>query len=176
VSDEIESESASASEDHDELVYELPEWTPELRGELGLLLDRENIPYQWEGGTDLIVPAADEDRVDALLDEIEQGVAELPPVLADDLDDETRYAAISELFGVSDRLSHKPGDVALCGDFIDAASIVRELPAPYGVTDDVWWGVQTRIRSVTEAIEMEAEDEAVAQGARTLAELLRSFV
>ena len=53
---------------------------------------------------------------------------------------------------------------------------VRELPAPYGVSDDVWWGVQTRIRSLTEAIEMEAEDEAVEQGARTLADLLRSFV
>jgi hypothetical protein len=36
--------------------------------------------------------------------------------------------------------------------------------------------VQTRIRSLTEAIEMEAEDEAVEQGARTLADLLRSFV
>ena len=59
-------------EDHDELVYELPEWSDEQRGELALVLDRENIPYQWEGGTDLIVAAADEDRVDALLDEIER--------------------------------------------------------------------------------------------------------
>jgi hypothetical protein len=162
--------------DHDELVYELPDWTVEQRGALELILDRENIPYQWEGGTDLIVPAADEEKVDQLLDEIEQGAAELAPVLVDDLDDEAQYTAISDLFGVADRLAHKPGDAALCGDFIDAAALVRELPAPYGVTDDVWWGVQTRIRSLTEAIEMEAEDEAVAQGARTLADLLRSFV
>jgi hypothetical protein len=169
-------DATDGGEDHDELVYELPDWSEEQRGELGLLLDRENIPFQWEGGTDLIVPAANEERVDALLDEIEQGGEELAPVLVDDLDDETRYEAISELFGVSDRLSHKPGDVALCGDFIDAAAVVRELPAPYGVSDDVWWGVQTRIRSLTEAIEMEAEDEAVEQGARTLADLLRSFV
>ena len=164
------------AEDHDELVYELPDWTDEQRGELGLILDRENIPYQWEGGTDLIVPAADEERVDALLDEVEQGGDPLPAVLVDDLDDEAQYNAISELFGVADRLSHHPGDVALCGDFIDAAAVVRELPAPYGVTEDVWWGVQTRIRSLCEAIEMEAEDEAVGQGAQTLADLLRTFV
>ena len=62
---------------HEELIYELVEWSPEMRNELSLVLEREEIAHEWEGD-DLVVAAAVERQVDGLIDQMEQGEA-LPP-------------------------------------------------------------------------------------------------
>src|SRR5207247_136200 len=89
--------------EHDELIYELVDWTPERRNELTVVLDNEGIAYEWEGA-DLIVASAVEAQVDAILDRIEDA-QELPPapeaVTEEELDDEAEYNALSELFVVA---------------------------------------------------------------------------
>ncbi|MDQ1446460.1 MAG: hypothetical protein QOI20_2924, partial [Acidimicrobiaceae bacterium] len=57
-------------EDHEILVYELNTWEAEQRTRLEAVLGESGVPFQWEG-TDLLVPAADEGKVDDLLDRIE---------------------------------------------------------------------------------------------------------
>jgi hypothetical protein len=70
--------------------YELHEWAGQSRSMLEQLLEAEAIPRVWEG-TDLVVPAAFEARVDALLEQVE--VTEQPsldpdaPKVAYDIDD-----------------------------------------------------------------------------------------
>ena len=74
---EIEESEAALDDDVDgeqddsesETVYELPEWLPEQRAQLGVLLDDAEIEYQWEGD-DLVVPADRESEVEALFEQI----------------------------------------------------------------------------------------------------------
>src|SRR4051812_30534022 len=79
--------------DHEELVYELIEWSPELRQQLALVLEREGIPYEWDGD-DLAVPAAHEQEVDALIDQMEQADPLTAAPAADD--DEANYEIVSD--------------------------------------------------------------------------------
>ncbi|MCU0271476.1 MAG: hypothetical protein MUF83_22930 [Acidimicrobiales bacterium] len=73
-----------------ELAYELHEWAVESRQMLQALLAGADIPFAWQG-TDLVVPAAFEERVDELVEQVE--VTTLPTLdpdadkLAYDLDD-----------------------------------------------------------------------------------------
>src|SRR5262249_56717954 len=61
-----ESVAAAADKtDEDETVYELPDWLPEQRAQLGVFLDDASIHYEWEGD-DLVVPASREAEVEAL--------------------------------------------------------------------------------------------------------------
>src|SRR5438552_12188664 len=77
---------------HEELIYELVDWSPEMRNELSLVLEREEIAHEWEGD-DLVVAAAVETQVDVLIDQIEQG-DELPAA-PEDVDDEAEYNLLS---------------------------------------------------------------------------------
>ena len=53
-----------------EVVYELPDWLPEQRANLSVLLDEESIAHSWDGG-DLVVAAGFEGEADAIFDRIE---------------------------------------------------------------------------------------------------------
>jgi hypothetical protein len=52
------------------VAYELHGWARESRGMLVQLLESADLPYAWEG-TDLVAPAVFEERIDALVDQVE---------------------------------------------------------------------------------------------------------
>jgi hypothetical protein len=158
---------------HDELVYELVDWSPEMRNQLSLVLEREGIAYDWEG-TDLIIAAALEAQVDDLIDQMEQGT-ELAASTGDG-DDEANYNVLSDLFLAADRLAADPSDLALCGDLADAAGPAQAMAAPFGVDETAWNRIQDTLRSALEAIETEAPDEVVATNAASWRDLLRGYV
>src|SRR3954454_19190180 len=160
--------------DHDELIYELVDWTEERRNELSLMLEREGIAYEWEGA-DLVVADAVEAKVDGFIDQVEQGQA-LEETPADDVDDEAGYNMLSDLFVAADRLSHDAEDLALCGDVVDAAAPVREMAAPFGVDDAVWTRVHQLTGSLVDAIEGEDDDTVVGERAAKLSALLRPYL
>ncbi len=164
-------ESADAA---DELVYELPQWSDEQRRQLALVFDREGITYSWEGENDLIVDAGAESRVDTLLDEVE--TADDPPEAAAGGQDEAGYQSISELFGACDRLFHRPADKDLRREASTDAAHVRALSAPYGVVDSDWWQITSRAGMLADALDMDAEDDVIADHAATLRDLLRAFL
>ncbi len=58
----------------DHLVYELGEWSPAQRDELGRLLDEHEVVHAWEA-TDLVVREGDEELVDGLLPTIDPDLA-----------------------------------------------------------------------------------------------------
>jgi hypothetical protein len=158
---------------HDELIYELVDWSPEMRNELTLLLEQNGIVHEWEGD-DLVVAAAVESHVDAVIDQIEQGDA--LPAAAEEADDEANYNLLSDLFIAADRLGGSPSDVALCGDLVDAAGPTQSMPVPFGVDDNAWRMIQQLTSSLVDAIEVEEPDEVVGERATRLADLLRSYV
>lgn len=171
--------AAAASEDHDILVYELNAWDEQMRSELAGVLTEAGVPFQWED-TDLLVPAADESKVDELLDKVEFPDA-IEAVVGEgddaDVDDEAVYQVMSDLFVISDRMSgSKEVDLAEAGDFIEAAAAAQQTPAPFGFDERLWQQIQHLANEISERLQNEEEDRVVIAEAATLANALRGFV
>jgi hypothetical protein len=165
----------AAEDDHDELIYELPDWLPEERAQLSLLLDRERIPYEWEA-SDLVIGEVNEAKVESLFDEVERSPSGGLPEAPEGTDDEAEYQALSDLFGAADRLAGDPEDNRKRSEVREAASAVVDWPTPFGMTDDQWWQIRTRARAIRESLAVDAGPDVVADSAATLRNLLRQFV
>ncbi|HEY2300717.1 MAG TPA: hypothetical protein VGH66_02430 [Acidimicrobiales bacterium] len=163
------------AEDHHEVVYELDDWLPEERAQLGLLLDRDGIAHGWEG-TDLIVAEVDEDRTEPLLDEVDRSASGVFAEADGTDDDEEEYQALSDLFGTADRLAGDPEDKNKRPAFVDAVAAVLEWPTPFGLSEQQWWQIKSRSQSVVEAVESGAEADVVATRAASLSDLLRGLL
>jgi hypothetical protein len=162
-------------EEREELVYELDEWLPEERAQLGLLLDRERITHGWEG-SDLVIAEADESRVEPLFDEVDRYGAAALDDEADDTDDEQDYQLLSDLFGAADRLTGDPDDKDKQEELVEALAVVADWTTPIGLSDHQWWQVKTRANDVVHAIELAANEDVIRDGAATLRDLLRGFL
>jgi hypothetical protein len=164
---------AEGSEE-DEVVFELSDWEPELRAELGRVLGKERLAYRWEGDGDLVVRDEDGDRVDQLLDAVE-----FPDALeADDGegDDEAGHAAMSELFLAADRLMGDPGDAKAATDLVGASEVVHALHAPFGFGPEAWMQIRELAASVCDDLATDADDDVIVGDARTLREVLRRYI
>lgn len=179
------------------VVYELNDWTSDQRGALEQRLLGEEIQHQWEMAdgadvvegyepgqpwevaTDLVIGEQDEEVVDALLDEIESPNA-LEAVTdaedADGTDDEANYAVMSNLYVAADRLKDDPDDLALAGEFFDAADAAATIPPPFGIDSEVWRRVQELAAEVSQSLENEDADETVAASAQRLRDVLFGYV
>ncbi|HUP86262.1 MAG TPA: hypothetical protein VM143_11395 [Acidimicrobiales bacterium] len=183
-------------EGNEVIVYELDEWTADQRGALEQRLLTAGIEHQWESGTgadleagfeaaqpwvdatDLVVGEHDEETVDAILDEVESPDA-LDAVTDEEdgaIDDEATYAVMSNLYVAADRLKDDPGDLALAGEFFDAADAARTIEAPFGIDGEVWRRVQELAGEVSRAIEQEEDDSQVQAHAQRLRDVLFTYV
>ena len=154
----------------DETVYELPEWLPEQRAQLGILLDEALIRYEWDGG-DLVVPADRESEVESLFER----VGGLGGDGDDDDGGETRYRAIEELFAAADRLAGDPGDEVRAADVV---ARVKEAvgPPPIGYDEVYWFRIMTQARTLSESIGFGRDEQVIAEEATALRDLLRTVV
>jgi hypothetical protein len=154
----------------DETVYELAEWLPEQRAQLSVLLDEASIPYEWDGD-DVVVDAAREDDVEALFEQVGS------PSDSDDDDDdgERRYHTLEELFAAADRLAGDPADEQRAAETLvrieEAAG-----PPPFGLDEVQWFRIMTQARTLSEAIQSDQGDHAIAGEAAALRDLLRAVV
>ncbi len=180
-------------EDTQVIVYELNDLTPDQRGTIELRLQADSIEHQWETPTgadvevsyepgepwavasDLVVGEKDEETVDAILDEIDNPDA-LEAVAAEGDDDEAVYAVMGQLYVAADRLKDDPDDLALAGEFFDAADAAGSIEPPFGIEPEVWRRVQELAREVSSSIEAEEDDEVVAANAQRLRDVLFTYV
>jgi hypothetical protein len=177
-------------EEDEELVYELADWPVHARVRLSSTLIERQIPYRWEPGPDLIVRDLDGDGVDALIDELELAAIEGEDEGQEDEDEEwgdaeeheaaadaVAQAAMADLFVAADRLMHEPGDPRSGDDLVQAAGIVDESPAPFGIEPQTWTRVRELAGAVRERLSEDGTDEdAVAVDAQALRDTLRPFV
>lgn len=188
------SDRYTGDEGPDVVIYELRDWTVDMRAGLETRLALEGIEHQWEAGTgadlefsfetgqpwevaaDLVVGTDQEERVDLILDELEAGGAELAGVDDEGVDDEAVYAVMSELYVAADRLKDDPEDDALAGQFFDAADRAVAEPAPFGVEDEVWAKVQALARETSTALEGDGDADAVRERSQALRDLLFGYV
>ena len=178
------------------IVYELDEWTADQRGALEQRLAGAAIEHQWESrtgadleagyeaaqpwvdATDLVVGERDEDVVDAMLDEVESPDA-LEAVTDDEdaaVDDEATYSIMSNLYVAADRLKDDPDDLALAGEFFDAADAARRIDAPFGIDGEVWRRVQELAGEASRSLEQEEDDAQVQGHAQRLRDVLFGYV
>jgi hypothetical protein len=176
---------APAENDNEQVAYDLIEWPPEDRVIATDDLLEAGIPYRWDDGVVLVVPAANEAQVDELLDEIdanavgEQGEAALIEVEAGEDGGEEATAAMGELFVAADGLSHGTYDEAEVVDFMEAAAAVAQSLPPFGIEPQVWGRIQSQSAAIVAELEKGDEgddDEIVTDGAKTLRDLLRHYV
>lgn len=175
------------------IVYELDDLTETQRELLELRLTTEGIIHQWEvdpdateaDPTDLIIGEVDEARVDALLDEVEfPDALEAVDEAAEEteVDDEALYEVMSHLYVAADRLKGDPSDLALAGEYFDAAdaAAAQEDP-PFGIDGEVWRRVRELAADLATDLEEDADDEsdsdeAIAAKAQRLRDILFDYV
>jgi hypothetical protein len=175
-----------APDPDDEVEYALDGWGVAERAAATAALAEVDIPYRWEEGLVLVVPAVAEDEVDVLLEELEA-----PDELAVDDDEagdqgdgddedadggEEAQAAMADLFVVADRLQHAPDDLDVGASLLMLAAIVEESPPPYGIERPVWRRIQALAAAAATAFDEGSDEETVAVEARALRDFLRDLV
>ncbi|HET9773180.1 MAG TPA: hypothetical protein VFS16_19970, partial [Acidimicrobiia bacterium] len=161
---------------------------PEDRSLATAQLVELGVPYRWTDFLVLVVPAAVEAEVDALLDEIDEIAAagaapdDGPPVTGDDAGDdggEEAAGAMGDLFVAADTLQQGVYDQGKVLAFLEAADAVLSTLAPYGIDPPLWERVQDEADAIVAALAASTEgddDEAVIDAARALRNLLRPYV
>jgi hypothetical protein len=168
-----------------QLSYELDDWSDEHRAELAEALAASGIEHAWDEHGELVVLEEDEERVDALVDAVEQGRA--TPDLdggddaaGDDGDDDGGLDAqevLSELFVAADRLMHDPLDPEGVLSFVDGVQLAEDLPLPYGFAPAVWDDIVGQARDLASAIEADdVDDDAIVEHATKVRNTLRQYV
>lgn len=149
-------------------VYELPEWLPEQRAQLGVLMAEAGIAHSWEGD-ELLVPSDREDDVEVLFDRVAGVGAD------DDSDDEARYHAVAELFAATGRLASDPTDEARAGAVLDWFEQV-EGPPLLGLDEVAWLRIMSRLRALANLIHDGGPVDRIAEDAHEVHEMLRQVV
>lgn len=163
--------------DAEQVIYEIEDWDAEQRAELDGRLEAEGIAHAFDETGDLVVLAADEERVDAIVDEIE-----FPDQLpahdsgAGGLD---AVDAVGNLFVATDRLVHDPGDTEGTLAAVESSRAMAAMPTPFGYAPPVWQELVDKADELRALLETEAEvvdDDAVHDAANRLRTALRPYV
>jgi hypothetical protein len=170
-------DDALLDDDAEQVIYEIEDWDAERRTELDGRLEAEGIAHAFDETGDLVVLAADEERVDAIVDEVE-----FPDQLpADDSGAGGLEAvdAVGNLFVATDRLVHDPGDTEGTLAAVESARAMAAMSTPFGYAPPVWSELVEKAGELQALLETEAEvvdDEAVHDAANRLRTALRPYV
>lgn len=171
--DEADGDDCPPLDDSREQVgYELYDWEPEELDELDDTLHEVGLPHEWVSeGYEVVVHAADEAQVDALLPGIRYP-DELPA--EEDDGDDTDIEVLSALFVAADRMQSNPtGDGV--NDFLDAAERIGERP-PYGVSDQQWSPVVDAVDELIDLFHAAGPPEQIVAFAGELRRRLRPLI
>jgi hypothetical protein len=167
----------------EQVVFELEEWSDEKRVALSESLDEAGIPFGFDENDDLVVLEDDEERVEALLDQVDYNFSlDASEVAEGDVgpgeeDGLAAQDAMSELFVASDKLMHDPDQSSAVLRLTDAAAAVEAMAVPYGFAPGAW----NEILELTGALrglleEPDSDDDAVVEAATALRNVLRQYV
>jgi hypothetical protein len=175
VLDEVGDEPEPLDPDEDQVAYDMEEWDDDRLATLGVRLDEAEIPFAWDG-EELFVYAADEQRVDALIEAVEHP-DELPADDGEDQPDEVSADMLGDLFVSADRLQHDPKDHEQAAAVLLASEKVGEDAMPYGLDKKDWVHLCERVENLAAALDQDKlDEEAVVAAARDLRTSLRPYV
>jgi hypothetical protein len=158
----------------EQVVYEMAGWTAEQQTLLSERLGAQGIPHEFDASGDLVAHAEDEDRIEALLDDLERA-----PLVAstghddtdgdDDGDDEEPIdldgldvnEVLSALFSATDRLRKNARDSNGVLKFLDNAPTVARMGMPFGFERPVWDGLVDQVAEIESLLDDNDSDDAV---------------
>jgi hypothetical protein len=154
-----------------EVGYDLGDWGDDERLRLAGMLGAEALPSRWEG-TELVVRELDADRVEVLIQEIDDAEA----FEAEEDDGGEGAEILSSLYVASDVLASDPKASAAIVELLDACELASELGPPYGLDKEMWQEVQRLADAVAELLGAGAEDDDVATAAKALRDAVHPLV
>ncbi len=163
----------------EEAGFELDDWPAPARSRVTASLRELAIPARWEPGLVLVVREADADSLDDVLAGLDEEDWPDGDGADDDEEDsgEAAHQAMGDLFVAADRLMHEPADDDVAGDLVEAGTVVEAASRPpFGIDPGLWNKVQALSAVVRGDLAAGADEEVVAQDARTLRDTLRPLV
>jgi hypothetical protein len=155
----------------DEVGYDLADWGDGERHQLATSLAGEQIPCRWEA-IELVVREADADRVEELIDEIDN-----PDHLDEEEDDGDEGAdLLSTLYVSADVLRHDAQASVAIVELLDAVERSADMQPPYGLDGDVWREVLRRAEHLAGLLGDQAADVEVMDAAKALREVVHTLV
>jgi hypothetical protein len=170
-------DDALLDEDAEQLVYDLGDWDTERRTALDGMLEAAGLAHAFDEDGDLVVLAADEEQIDAIVDEIEF------PDQLDETSDEPggldAVETVGNLFVAADRLVHDPTSSEGVLAAVDASRALARMTVPFGFSPPVWEELGERAAELRRLLEADTElvdDLAVIETATRLRTALRPYV
>lgn len=154
--DEVHASATPALDtDAAKVVYEVGEWSAAMQTSLADTLAVADIPYEWDERGDLVVYESDEERVEAILDDMP------------DPDDEDRVAddglqvqaVLGALWQATGRLAKDPADSAAVVAVAENADHLEHMALPFGFEGTSWRSIVERACTLRDLLDAEAEDE-----------------
>lgn len=161
----------------EQVLYDLADWDPGRRTELAAKLDAEGIAHGFDEHGDLIVLAADEDRVDDLVDAVDH--PDQLPAEDDGAGGLDAIETVGALFVAADRLKNDPGDSDAVIAAADAARTMATMAPPFGFAPPLWKELVAGAGELRSLLETESEivdDDAVVEVATRVRAALRPYV
>jgi hypothetical protein len=186
--EEVQPPTLPVDQPDDEVLYELDDWPVEARVKLTATLAERDVPARWEPGLTLAVRESDDEAAENILDELEEelgdeGWDELEAAGDGEGDGDVSsateavaQAAMADLFVAADRLMHEPAEKGIAAELAELAAIVEGNPPPFGIAEGMWDKVRELSAVVRGDLDAGADDEVIAQDARTLRDVLRPYV
>ena len=134
-------EAIALADDAASTEYDLAEWESGERELVTSHLVARGLPFRWEEDV-LLVATADEELVDAILDDVEndEGV-ELPSEVDDNDEDDADslpFETLTTFFLAGDRLQRNPLDADGLEQLLAAIDVADPDRPPYGVDKRLW--------------------------------------
>lgn len=141
-------------DDVERIAFEIEGLDVDGRAELDARLVVDGVAHGWTEEGDLLVAAADEELVAAIIEGVLEGVD-------DEVDGLAAHEALSALFVATDRLVKAPLDQKPGEGFRAAAGALETLPVPFGFSADDWSDLRGEVDRLATLIggAAEADDE-----------------
>ena len=167
--------------------YDLAEWTEDERHMVGTLLVRQHIPFTWNVHV-LLVATVNEEAVEAILDAVESGEAEVEPVIEIEDDSEALpiergadrlpFETLTTFFLAGERLQKHPLDADGLALLLKALDVAEPTNPPYGVERELWQRTCELADELADSLAEgdEPDEDAASEVAGELHDLLRPYV
>lgn len=161
--------------DADRVAYELADWPSEELRELEAALDGEGILAEWTEAGELLVYESDEERVDALFEELGlRGPDDRAVLEGEELTD-----FLNDVLLATDRLARDARDPDAVVDTVNGARAMAGVAPPLGFDEHTWEQLSGELAELGDVLEQEdadADDEEVSSRARAVRDRLREWL
>ncbi len=130
-------EPIALAEDAASTEYDLAEWEPNERELVTSHLVARGLPFRWEDEI-LLIGTDDEELVDAILDDVENGDGVDLPDESDTDADQLPFETLTTFFLAGDRLQRNPLDADGLEQLLSATEVADPDRPPYGVDKRLW--------------------------------------